>query len=27
MQALEADLERIATRTGTKFGDLPGWLR
>jgi DNA-binding MarR family transcriptional regulator len=27
MQALEADLERIATRTETKFGDLPGWLR
>lgn len=27
MNALEADLERIATRTPTKLGDLPGWLR
>ncbi|HET9104356.1 MAG TPA: MarR family winged helix-turn-helix transcriptional regulator [Solirubrobacteraceae bacterium] len=25
--ALEDDLERIATATGARLGDLPGWLR
>jgi DNA-binding MarR family transcriptional regulator len=27
VRALEDDLERIATSTGVKLGDLPGWLR
>lgn len=27
IQALEDDLEHIATTTGTKLADLPGWLR
>jgi DNA-binding MarR family transcriptional regulator len=27
VQALEDDLERIATSTGARLGDLPGWLR
>lgn len=27
IHALEDDLERIATTSGAKLGDLPGWLR